>query len=125
MFKDILQSKWFTAATLAIVGFFGISIIKLSSPLMLVGKELKNINQKIDETQKSSLELERLGSYLQSDAYMERQARIQLNYKKPDEKVVYIYRSQNANAQNSDNVAIKKNNNLFTNIADWLNNLFR
>src|SRR3989344_8422760 len=96
MFKDILQSKWFTAVILVMVGFFCISIIKLSPPLIKVGKELKNINQKIDETKEGSLELERLGNYLQSDAYLERQARLQLNYKKPDEKVVYVYRNTSA-----------------------------
>lgn len=125
MLRDILESRWFTAAIIAIVGFFSISVIKLSLPIITISKELKNIDQKIDETKKTSLELEKLGAYLQSDAYLERQARIQLNYKKPYEKVVYVYRSPSAKIQNSDNLAIKKNNNLFTNIADWLSGLFR
>lgn len=125
MFRDILESRWFTAAIIAIVGFFSISVIKLSLPIITISKELKNIDQKIDETKKTSLELEKLGSYLQSDAYLERQARIQLNYKKPDERVVYVYRNPGAKIQNNDNVAIKKNNNLFANITDWLRGLFR
>ena len=119
MFKDILQSKWFTAVILVMVGFFCISIIKLSPPLIKVGKELKNINQKIDETKEGSLELERLGNYLQSDAYLERQARLQLNYKKPDEKVVYVYRNTSVKVQNNNVEARKTNGNFFSNLAEW------
>lgn len=125
MFKDILQSKWFTVAILAMAGFFSLSIVKLSLPLITVSRELKNINQKIDEAKKSNLELEELGSYLQSDAYVERQARIRLNYKKPDEKVVYVYRNPSAKIPNDDTVAGKTNNKFFANITEWFKHLLR
>jgi len=91
MFRDVLQSKWFTAVILIVLGFFLVSVIKLEPPLAAVRKELKNLNQKIDEAEKSSLELEKFGDYLKSNAYLERQARLKLNYKKPDEKVVFVY----------------------------------
>ncbi|MBI2063680.1 MAG: septum formation initiator family protein [Candidatus Yanofskybacteria bacterium] len=92
MFRDILQSKWFTAVISVVLGFFLISVIKLKPPLAMVGRELGNLNHKIDEAEKNSLELEELSDYLKSNAYLERQARLKLNYKKPDEKVVFVYR---------------------------------
>ena len=39
--------------------------------------------------------------YLSSDAYKERQARIKLNFKKPGEKVVYVYRTDAENSAQS------------------------
>ena len=96
MFREILQSKLFTGAALVIIGFFLVSIIKFEPPLITIGRELKNVNQKIDETQNAVSELEKLGDYLKDDAYLERQARLKLNYKRPDEKVVFVYRNPNA-----------------------------
>src|SRR3989344_5703024 len=105
MFKEVLQSRWFTVAALVIGGVFFILIIKLEPAIVLVSKELKNINQKIDEVEKNNLELDKLGDYLGSDAYLERQARLKLNYKKPDENVVYVYaknrKTNGAGAENS------------------------
>ncbi|MBI2670199.1 MAG: septum formation initiator family protein [Candidatus Yanofskybacteria bacterium] len=92
MLKEILQSKSFTVIVLVIIGFFLISTIKLGPPIMIVRKELKNLDQKINEAEKTSLELKELSDYLKSNDYLERQARLKLNYKKPDERVVYVYR---------------------------------
>ncbi len=101
-----------------IIGFFLISVIKFELPLVAVSKELRNINQKIDEAKKTGLELEKLSDYLKSDAYLERQARLKLNYKKPDEKVVFVY--QSANTQNStpklENIS---NSKFVTNLKGW------
>jgi len=101
MFKSILQSRWFTAAAVVLIGFFLISLIKIQPVLTTTQKELRNLDKKIAEAERSASELERLKDYLQSDAYLERQARLKLNYKKPDEKVVYIYTGENGNKTES------------------------
>ena len=80
-----------------IIGFFLISLIKIQPALTTPQKELINLNKKIVEAERSASELERLKDYLQSDAYLERQARLKLNYKKPNEKVVYVYTRENGN----------------------------
>lgn len=124
MFKDILQSKWFTVVILLVIGFFLVSVIKLEFPLKVVRKELKNLNQKIDEVEKSSLELEKLSDYLKSNAYLERQARLKLNYKKPDEKVIFVYLNPNVKIQNG-NVETEKilDSKLLANLKEWWNYL--
>ena len=91
MFNDILHSKWFTIGALIAAGFFVVSFLKIEPALVATNKELNNLDKKIAEVKRSASELERLGGYLNSDAYFERQARLKLNYKKPDERVVYVY----------------------------------
>ena len=97
MFSKILQSRWFTAVAVVLIGFFLISLIKIQPALTTTQKELNNLNKKIAEAERSASELERLKDYLQSDAYLERQARLKLNYKKQDENVVYVYTRENGN----------------------------
>jgi cell division protein FtsB len=91
---SVLQSKWFTVLAVVVIGFFSILIVKLRQPLTAVTKELENINQKISEIEKSRLELKRLEDYIKSPSYLERQARLKLNYKKPGESVVFVYKNQ-------------------------------
>jgi cell division protein FtsB len=98
MFRSALQSKWFTFLAVIVIGFFSLLIIKLQPPLETVTKEIDNLNQKIAEVEKSSSESEKLKDYLKSAAYLERQARLKLNYKKPGESVVFVYK--NPYAQN-------------------------
>lgn len=69
-------------------------IFKLQPSLNIVRREVDNLNQKIAETEKELSELKKLGDYFKSAAYLEREARLKLNYKKPGENVVFVYRNQ-------------------------------
>ncbi len=105
MFNEILHSKWFTVIALIVAGFLVISFLKIEPALVATNKELNNLDKKIAEVKRSASELERLGDYLNSDAYFERQARLKLNYKKPDEKVVYVYqKTQDSSVEAVNNV---------------------
>jgi len=98
MLKSVLQSRWFTFLAVILIGVFLSLIIRLQPSLETVGKELNNLNQKIAEAEKNNSEMEKLKDYLNNAAYLERQARIKLNYKKPGETAVFVY--ENPNAQN-------------------------
>ncbi|MBI2062782.1 MAG: septum formation initiator family protein [Candidatus Yanofskybacteria bacterium] len=120
MFRYILQSRWFSGVILLIIVFFLFSIIKFEPSLVAVNRELSNINKKIDEAEKVGLELKKLGDYLKSDAYLERQARLKLNYKKPDEKVVFVYQNPKTNMQSNDAQAGSISDLFFlTNLKEW------
>ena len=99
MLKETLHSKWFTASAFIVIVFFLISIIKLMPQLATISGELKNLNYKIVVAKKADSELQKMSDYLKSDSYLERQARIRLNYKKPDENVVFVYPNPNRKAQ--------------------------
>ncbi len=122
MIKKILQSPWFTAAALALAGFFLISIIKLEPALVAVNKEAANFNLKIEEARKTAGELDKQKDFLKSDAYLERQARLKLNYKKPDENAVFVYKNQYNQISNDES---KKNTapGASKNWQKWLNYL--
>lgn len=96
MFKSILQSRWFAVAAMVMLGFLAISFMRIQPAIVEVRKEHENLENKITEIKESNFERERLGEYLLTTAYLEHQARLKLNYKKPDEKVVYVY-SKDAN----------------------------
>lgn len=124
MFKNLLQSKLITAGLVLLIGFFLLSIIKLQPALIAARKEIKNIDQKISEIERARQEAEKLGEYLNSPAYLEKQARIKLNYKKPDEKVVYIYNKTPESRNGTENAEIgiaEKiiSNKFYKNLKSW------
>ncbi len=96
MLRSILQSRWFTFLAVVIIGFFLLLIIKLKPSLETVSQEVNNLNQKIAEAEQGLSELQKLGDYFKSAAYLEREARLKLNYKKPGESVVFVYKNQHA-----------------------------
>ena len=122
--KSILQSKWFTFAAVVIIGFFLLLIIKLQPSLKTVGQEINNLNQKIAETEKSRSELEKLKDFAKSADYMERQARLKLNYKRPDENAFFVYRNQYNQAQASPSPPFQASPGLLANWQKWLKYLF-
>ena len=97
--KSILQSKWFTFFAVIIIGFFLMLIFKLQPSLRTVSREVDNLDQKIAEVEKELSDLKKLGDYLKNPAYLEREARLKLNYKRPGENVVFVYRNQSLQNQ--------------------------
>jgi len=59
-----------------------------------VNQEIKNLEKKIEELQKSNAELGELEKYLQSDEFLEKEARLKLNLIKDGEKLVIIKRPE-------------------------------
>lgn len=114
---NILQSRWFTFLAVVVIGLFSLMIIKLQPSLKEVNQEVNNLDQKITEAQKSVSDLQKLQDYIKSPAYLEQQARIKLNYKKPDENVVFVYKNQYN--QNPASASQGANNPAPQNLANW------
>ena len=105
-----------------IIGFFSLLVIKLQPSLKTATQEVGNLNQKIAEAEKGRSELQKLGDYLKSAAYLERQARLKLNYKKPGESVVFIYKNQHNQNPTESSEAVKPST-VLPNWQKWLNYL--
>jgi cell division protein FtsB len=87
----ILNYK-FTSIVLGIMLLWlGISGIKLFNQHQEVGANIKDLQTKADSLEKDNNDLIRSQKYAKTSAYLERQARLKLNYKMPDEKVVFVY----------------------------------
>lgn len=124
MFNNILRSKWFTVAAFAALIFIAVSFLKIGPALVAVNKESNSLDKKIADVKKTASDIERLGGYFKSEAYLERQARLKLNYKKPDEKVVYVYPKPDALVKPNSAAEAKKENNFFSNFEAWFNYLW-
>lgn len=92
----LFHSFLFTVGCLIVIFFVGLSLIRLWPKKVAVDNEAQNLQNKIAEAEQSKSDLARLLDYFKSDSYREREARLRLNYKKPDEQAVFIYRDENA-----------------------------
>ncbi len=99
-----------------LIVLLGLGVFKILPSVVSFNRESANLKQKIDEANNSMAEAEKSKEYLQNPNYLERQARLRLNYKKPDEKVVFIYQSHyNQNSEINSN----KSQGLFEILKNW------
>jgi len=120
--KNTLQSRWFTFLAVIVIGFFLLSIIKLKPSLETVSQEVNNLDQKIAEAQNDLSELQKLGDYFKGVVYLEREARLKLNYKNPGENVVFVYKNQHAQSPAKPDDTTKPSL-ILPNWQKWLNYL--
>ena len=89
---NFLNSKFFTGLISVFLAWILFSVISLEFEKNEAKKEVKNVELKIENIKKSSQVLEKLISNFNSQAFLEREARSRLNYKKQGEEVVFVYR---------------------------------
>src|SRR3989344_4341659 len=97
MFSRFFQSRIFMVMALVIIFFLAVSVAKLWPQKTVIEARLQNLEGKIGETEKSNLDLARLLSYFKSRSYLEREAKLKLNVRRPDENVVVIYEDEKEN----------------------------
>jgi len=91
-----LNSKVFTALIGTLALWLTISSINLSSQKDTVDREVKNIEAKIKGVQDDTGYLNKFLAYFQTPAFLEKEARLKLNYKAQGEEVVFVYKDKNA-----------------------------
>ncbi len=89
----LLYSKFTHLFFLGIFAFFLILIARMLPTILQNNRRITTTTAELDQLQKAQNESQDQLAYLNSDAYLERQARIKLNYKKPNETVVFVYKS--------------------------------
>ena len=119
MFKNILQSRWLTAGIAILILLLGSAVYRILPVVTVLNKENNNLREKISKINKNIKELEKSKEYYQDPGYLEHEARLRLNYKKPDEKVVFVYRDQ----YNQPEPTADKSQGLFEILKRWLANL--
>lgn len=98
-FRRLVMSQRF----LAIIGLVFLVLVflplaKTYSQRKLVEKEIKDVEKQISDAEKKNRELAEMIQYLQSPQYLETQARLNLNLKKPGESVIVINSAASATA---------------------------
>lgn len=83
----------FSAFLLFLAGFFLWGIIRDWPRKTEVSRQLEDLEAKIAAVEKEGERKERIADYLNSESYLEKQARLRLNLKKEGEEVVFVYRN--------------------------------
>jgi len=91
----LLNSKIFTVLMGIVALWLTFSSIDLNLQKDVVSREVKNVENKIKEVQKDTDYLNKFSTYFQSSAFLEKEARLKLNYKVQGEEVVFIYKNNN------------------------------
>ncbi len=105
-----MQALLFSSFNLTVLGFLVLALI--SWPLIKnikkqlnVNKEISFLQQEIKNLEGKNSELKGLITYLNSDQFIEEQAKLNLNYKRAGEQVVVIKDAQEENVTQIDNQA--------------------
>lgn len=94
--NSIFSSKIVTVLLVVAIGWFSISVLRVRNQRQAVDQDNRNMAQKVASLEQEQKKLEEDLAYAQSQAYIDREARIKLNYKLPDEKVVFVYPAKTA-----------------------------
>ncbi len=119
MVIKILKSKWLLGIIIAGLGWLSLSFINIKVHEDIVNKEVNNVQTKISNLQKNNSALERFISYVKHPSFLEKEARLQLNYKAAGEEVVFVYPDTNAKA-NSGSMDFRKQLALMPNYLKWV-----
>lgn len=90
-----LNSKIFTALAGILALWLALSSVNLASQRNVVDKDVKNAEAKIKKVQNDTDYLNKFLAYFQTPAFLEKEARLKLNYKVQGEEVVFIYKDKN------------------------------
>ncbi|MBX4211518.1 MAG: septum formation initiator family protein [Candidatus Yanofskybacteria bacterium] len=85
------QSKIVMVLLGVMVVWLGISALGLRGQKNSMALEFQAMQDKISKLQEDNKVLRELKAYFASDRYLGKEAREKLNYKDPDEKVVFVY----------------------------------
>ncbi len=110
---------------LALVGLVFLLLIifplaKTYTQKRLVENEISDVQKEINDFESTNKELKDMITYLQSDQSLEEQARLNLNLKKPGEKVIVIEPQKNS----STSAEINKTTNVESNFVKWWHYFF-
>ena len=94
--KKIISSKIFIFAASFILIALAISVIRESYHKAKLAEEIEGLKSEVERLEGRNQQLSSLLGYFKEDTYLEKEARLKLNLKKPGEKVVILPQSQSS-----------------------------
>jgi len=83
-----------------------------------IGQEIKALQKKIDDLSKTNADLSEMEKYLQSDEFLEKEARLKLNLIREGENLVIIKRSERTSVGPEESI-LQEENKEIPNIRKW------
>lgn len=104
---NLLKSKWFTLVIIAILGWLSLAFVKIKIQSDLINKEAAIIEEKIAGLERDNESIEKHLALLEHPSFLEREARLKLNYKADGENVVFVYPDANQISSGSEDFYIQ------------------
>ena len=89
--QQIFKSKLLLLIIIPVLGWLSLSFIKIKIHENIVNKEVQSLETKISNLEKNNSSLEKLVGYMTKPSFLDKEARLKLNYKAPGENVVFVY----------------------------------
>lgn len=90
-----LNSKWFSLLLIVLAGCLVFALIGVNVRRAEFRQVVSDVENRVLKAEKDKTYLEKFTAYFKSPQFMEKQARIKLNFKSPDEQVVFVFRDPN------------------------------
>jgi len=90
LIKKLLASKIFLLFVALILIWLGVSVVRESYRKYQLTQEINQIKSEIERLEGNNQDLANLIEYFQQESFLEKEARLKLNLKKPGEKVVIV-----------------------------------
>ncbi|PIR93202.1 hypothetical protein COT99_01930 [Candidatus Falkowbacteria bacterium CG10_big_fil_rev_8_21_14_0_10_43_10] len=101
--RSILSSKFFSALALFIIILIAFPLVKKINQQRILNREIKELEEEVARVDNKNEDLRELIDYLNSDSFAEKEARVNLDMRKPGEKVV-IFKDDGASDANKSEV---------------------
>lgn len=92
--RILFNSKTFTLLGLIVIILISIPLARKVSQRYRIDQEIKELENEIAELENKNIDLSELAKYLESDQFVEEQARIQFGLKKEGEEVAVVKTDQ-------------------------------
>lgn len=99
---NFFRSKWFLAIAIPVIGGLIFAFIKIKAHENLVNKEVRELEKRVSEFEKNNSLLEKIISQMTHPSFLEKEARLKLNYKASGEEVVFVYPDENIKTSGHD-----------------------
>ena len=116
----ILYSKPFITFLIIVLILVIIALGRESYRYFRISQEIKNLEQKIAEIEKSNEELTKMEEYFQSEEFLEKEARLKLNLTKSGEKLIIVKQQENILEEKEKEIVAKE----ISNIQKWWDYFF-
>lgn len=112
-----------TISLLLVVSGIGFLLFKRVSNKKIVDEQIRELEMEIAKAESSNTDLKKMVEYLESDGYLEEQARLNFNLKKEGENVVQL-QEPSKNATSSADIFQNSANQDDSNMKKWIEYFF-
>lgn len=123
-FKRFLSSRIFFILGVVIFGFLLFALLNKFFESREIDREIKESEEEIARLETKNSELRELLSYLDTDAFLEQEARLKFNMQKPGESVMVVPEGRRDEQNKKDLAALSAEEKFKSNPAKWWDYFF-